>query len=637
MKKNPFELYSESSTLRVSKQKRATVIDVVSPQQEEQVTLRVPSSHFSIRALFIFLAVVCVVLFSYTFYLQIIKGQEYLAQAEGNRIHTSITKAVRGLIYDSDGELLLKNIPSFNISLDGQQLRQLHSEEIESIGSELSKITSLSQDSIDAQLQEARTSGQIVILQDSIEYEHALRLMIETQHLPGITIDTEYDREYLAGDAFSHVLGYIGKITEEEYAAISDSYQLNDSIGKVGLELFYEHTLKGVDGVQQIEVDYRGKQKQIISDTDPESGNSIHLSIDRGLQQYIYDTLKDEVESRGVPGAAVVALDPHTGKVLALVTYPSYDNNLFSGGISHEDYEQLMADERNPLFNRTISGEYASGSTFKPVVALAALEEGVIDRYTSVQSTGGVQIDQYFFPDWKQGGHGQTTVIKALAESVNTFFYLIGGGDNETTTGLGVKRITDYARICGLGASVGIDLSGEQEGFLPSKEWKEEWKDEAWYIGDTYHLSIGQGDILVTPLQVAAYTSIIANGGTFYQPHLVTAISNQHGDVVTSMEPVVIQDQVASASNISIVQAGLREAVLSGSARSLQALPFSSAGKTGTAQFGIEDKTHSWFTSYAPYESPEIVLTVLVEEAGEGSDVALPISRRILQQYFSSN
>jgi penicillin-binding protein 2 len=255
---------------------------------------------------------------------------------------------------------------------------------------------------------------------------------------------------------------------------------------------------------------------------------------------------------------------------------------------------------------------------------------------TAVLSTGGITIQGGFeFPDWKPGGHGLTNISKALAESVNTYFYLAGGGDNETTSGLGVERITDYARRFGLSAETGIDLPGEEDGFLPSKAWKEEFKNEPWYLGDTYHLAIGQGDILVTPLQVATYTVAFANGGTLYRPAVVSSRTDHTGAMVSTVEPEVLNSGMVSDTTMQVVRQGMREAVLTGSARSLLTLPVTSAGKTGTAQFGSGEKTHSWFTAFAPYENPEIAITVLVEEAGQGGDAALPITKQVLQAYFT--
>jgi penicillin-binding protein 2 len=283
-----------------------------------------------------------------------------------------------------------------------------------------------------------------------------------------------------------------------------------------------------------------------------------------------------------------------------------------------------------PLFNRAISGEYPSGSTIKPVVAAAALQEGLITAGTSFVSSGGIRINEWFFPDWKAGGHGITDVRKAIAQSVNTFFYIIGGGYGDFT-GLGPKKLKEYMEKFGLNNKTGIDLPGERVGFVPDPEWKWATKNEQWYIGDTYHVSIGQGDLLVTPLQVANYIAAVANGGTLYRPHLAKKIVDPAVQKDSDILPEVLDSNFVDPKNIQIVREGMRQTVVSGSARSLSNLPIAVAGKTGTAQWGTDKANHAWFTSFAPYENPEISVTILIEEGIEGSTVAVPIARDFYQ------
>ncbi len=384
-----------------------------------------------------------------------------------------------------------------------------------------------------------------------------------------------------------------------------------------------------------------GKALDTIAEEQAVPGGNIVLSIDAELQTLLYDEIKRVADQEGLPGGAAVALDPRTGKVRALVSYPSYDPNLFTQGISSELYSNLLNDERKPLFDKAISGEYPSGSTFKLVVAAAALQTGVVTPNTTVNSTGGLCINcstRPDFPDWKTGGHGVTDIYKALAESVNTYFYLAGGGTYdkdklEISGGLGIDRIADYAHAFGLGAATGIDIPGEADGFIPTPAWKEEAKDEPWYLGDTYHVSIGQGDLLVTPLQVAVYTMIVANGGTFYQPQLVDHIIDQTGATTATIAPSVRGSDFVDPSNLAVVRAGMRQAVISGSARSMASLGVSSGGKTGTAEIGETGKKHSWYTTFLPYEDPKLVLVVLMEEGGDGTEAALPVVKAVLSNY----
>ncbi len=316
-----------------------------------------------------------------------------------------------------------------------------------------------------------------------------------------------------------------------------------------------------------------------------------------------------------------------------MVNYPGYDNNLFSTGISQTDYSSLLDDELKPLFNRAVSGEYPSGSTIKPIMAAAALQEGIVDQHTSFLSQGGLWIhDLWFFPDWLAGGHGSTNVIRAIAQSVNTYFYYIGGGYGEFE-GLGVDRIARYLDLFGLGRVSGLDLPGEKPGLIPTPEWKQEVKDEMWYIGDTYHLAIGQGDLLVTPLQVNNYIAAIANGGTLYQPQLVKEIIEPDNRRQVILKQVMNQDFIDS-DKIEIVRRGMRETVLSGSGVALSGLSVPVAGKTGTAQWHYEKENHAWFVAFAPYTEPSFCLTVLIEEGGEGSKIAVLIAKQILSYWF---
>jgi len=269
------------------------------------------------------------------------------------------------------------------------------------------------------------------------------------------------------------------------------------------------------------------------------------------------------------------------------------------------------------------------------VLAAAALEEGIINENTSFISTGGLRIGEWFFPDWKVGGHGVTNVRKAIAESVNTFFYYIGGGYGDFV-GLGIDRMVRYEKIFGLGKQTGIDIIGEAKGFLPTKDWKETIKGERWYVGDTYHAAIGQGDITVTPLQVANYTAVFANGGLLYRPHFIRQVLSSDDKIIRQVDHKPIKSNVVSSENIKIVREGMRQTVAAGSARSLASAPVAVAGKTGTAQWSSNKPNHAWFTGFAPYDKPQIVITILIEQGGEGSSVAVPIAREVLEWYFSN-
>jgi len=366
-----------------------------------------------------------------------------------------------------------------------------------------------------------------------------------------------------------------------------------------------------------------------------QDGFNLMLAIDLDLQAKAEEVTKTYLEKNKFKRASVIIMDPQTGEVRALVSLPAYNNNSFAAGISQEEYDKFLNDPNRPLFNRSISGEFPSGSTIKPIFAAGALQEGIINEKTSFLSNGGLRIGEWFFPDWKAGGHGVTDVRKAIALSVNTFFYYIGGGYGDFK-GMGLNGLVKYSKLFGLGEKTGIDLNGESSGFVPTSAWKEKVKNEPWYIGDTYHFAIGQGDVLVTPLQVANYTATIANGGTLYQPHLVSKIMNSNNQVIQNIEPKIIRKNFIDTANLNIVREGMRQTVTVGSGRYLNSLPVTMAGKTGTAQWSTQKEPHAWFIGFAPYENPELSISILVEEGIEGSAVAVPIAYDIFNWYFSN-
>jgi penicillin-binding protein 2 len=596
------------------------------------------------------------------FWLQIIEGDRYGLLAEGNRVRVSSIEPNRGIIYSSDLTPLLRNEANFLLYLtpidlprdererdklirdlanilSGEKL--VFSEEddvsdIEMIGDSFyfaeikKKLENVEYKSLE--------SYQPLFIMDNIDYESAISLQLKTERMPGVSLSFRMRRKYFDSEenlsSLSHLIGYTGKISEKDLEVFGDEYSLIDYIGKSGLEYFYENELKGEKGQKYIEVDSLGREKKIISEIPAKDGNSLLLSLDLDLQKKSEEILKDYLLRYNKERASIVILDPRTGAVLTLISWPSYDNNIFSRGISQADYSSLINNPHRPLFNRAISGSFPSGSSIKPVVAAAALEEGIITGRTSLYSGGGISVGPWFFPDWKAGGHGPTNVRKAIAESVNTFFYLIAGG-YENFEGLGIDSLIEYFKLFGLGQQSGIDLPQESRGFVPSPEWKKETIGENWYIGNTYHVSIGQGDISSTPLQIANITSFFANGGKLYRPYLVEKVLSKDDEILRSTEKDIIREGFISDANVQIIKEGMRETIVSGSARRLNYLPIKIAGKTGTAQWRSNRDPHSWFTSFAPYEHPEIVLTVLVEEGGDGSDMASSIAGDILEWYFT--
>jgi len=577
-------------------------------------------------------AFVLIILFSRVFWLQIAKGEYYEGLSEINRMREKTIVASRGLIYDKNMKPLVKNYPIFDAFVLPNELsfnQEKREEQIEQIAMAIGKDLKNVAEILDKY---PRNFKYLLAVKENIDYEEALLLKIKSEQMQGLFIEARNRREYVYSNEFSHILGYIGKIADKELNE-RKGYLLTDYIGKTGLELFYEDILRGKYGKEMVEVDVAGREKKVIYYQEAENGNDLVLSVESSVQKKAREILNKHLEKLNKKRASLIMLNPQNGEIIALVSLPDFDVNLFSRGISLEDYKRLIEDENKPLFPRAIRGEYASGSTIKPVVAAGALEEGIINERTSFLSTGGLWVfERWFFPDWAAGGHGLTNIYRAIAWSVNTYFYIIGGGYQDFQ-GLGVEGLKKYYGLFGLGQKTGLDLGGESAGLVPDPEWKKRVKNEDWYIGDTYHMSIGQGYSLATPLQVANFTSIFANGGKLFQPHFVKEIISNTGEV-QKIEPVIIRENFISQANINIIKKAMRQTVTLGSAQYLNNLKVEVSGKTGTAQWHSNKQPHAWFTGFAPYDDPEVVIAVLVEEGGEGSAVSVPIAYDVLKWYF---
>jgi len=579
---------------------------------------------------FRFLAIsIFLVLVSRVFYLQIVRGDHYKELAQENRVRYTDIKAPRGLIYDKNGEELVRNIPSFDaifIPADFPKEAAQRNGEIKNAA----KIFGMNDQNL-AAIANSQDADSLnpVLVKSNISEEEALIFSEKRNELEGFQLEKTAVRQYENGAQFSAVIGYTGKINSNELKKYPD-YRLTDYIGKMGLEGSYEKYLRGLNGKQKAEVDSAGNIKKDLGTDNPVNGNDLHLGIDAGLQKKIHEVLEKKLVETGTKTAAAVAINPKNGEVLALVSLPGFDNNLFSQGISAEDYGKLIGDENKPMFNRAISGEYPPGSVFKPLVAAAALQEKTIAPDTTVDCHGNLNVGSYKFPDWKT--HGLTDVRKAIAESCDIFFYAAGGGSNGIP-GMGIDRMKKYANLFGLGEPLGIDIAGEAGGLIPDQSWKQEKIGERWYLGDDYHSAIGQGFDTATVLQLANYIAAIANGGTVYRPHIVSYVKKNDG-TEEKINPEILNKNFISPSNISVVKEGMRQTIVSGTAQQLKGLPVDVAGKTGTSQFGSENKTHGWFVSFAPYDDPEIAMAVLVEGGGEGHSTAVPVTKDVLEWYF---
>lgn len=635
---NPFKI-NDNELFNVDKESRDKEDELIfneeqSDQVKQTATNNFLGSSFNSSKAFYFFILACLVflvIFSKLFYIQIINNDHYYTLAENNRQRVIPIPSKRGLIYDRFGNKLTENIPRFSLAITPQDLPHTKKERNRVI-KKLSDLTNQSDEKLKEIIDEYRGYNfESIVIKENIDYETALSIQISASNLPGIHIQRGSKRLYhlKSGNkkvkSLSHILGYLGKINPDEIKKLSEKYLPSDYIGKTGLEQEYENTLRGSYGRKVVEVNSMGKRQKVISKKSPRPGDHLKLSIDTKIQAKLEELLKKYKEEKDYQKASAIVLDPNNGEVLSLVSFPAYDNNVFTGDINEKKLKKYKENPNNPLFNRSISGEYPPGSTIKPMIGAGALQEDIIEKGTVIESTGGIEVGNNFFPDWKEGGHGYTNITKAIAWSVNTFYYYIGGG-YEDFEGLGLSGIRKYLQKFGFSQKTGIDLPKKSTGFLPTKKWKRKNKEKKWFIGDTYNLSIGQGDLLVTPVQIANATAAIANFGTLYKPFIVKKIIDPVTDEIVVQNKTKIKSNIIEKNNLRIVRQGMLECVVYGSCQRLDSLSFNLGGKTGTAQWSNSKKSHAWFTSFAPYEDPEIVLTILVEQGGSGDDTAIPIA-----------
>lgn len=559
------------------------------------------------------------ILFIRLFSLQIIEKGKLYKLSEANRIQLFFDPAPRGIIYDRNGKVIVRNIGSFSVLFSPTNLAR---EETEEILKKLSEILNLNYHLMLAKVHSSiRQPLNSILLAENVPRPKVFCLAEEKVNLPGVNIEVQPKRHYLHRNFASHLLGHLGEIGPKELRALSRAgYKLGDIIGKSGVEKIYDNSLRGMSGGRQVEMDARGRQLRIISSVLPEEGNSLILTLDERIQKLCEDSLKGKT-------GAICAINPANGEVLALVSKPDFDPNLFTERLSPSRTQELFTDPGLPMFHRAIQSQYAPGSLFKIVTAIAALEEGIIGVDETMGCRGSLQIGDREFKCWKKKGHGRLDIVQAIAKSCDVFFYQLGlrvGGD----------KIAKYARMLGLSKKIGISLPSEARGLVPDSTWKKLYTGEVWYPGDTANMSIGQGYLEVTPLQMASLISLVANGGIIYKPFVVKKIIDGQGNVIKTFQPEVIGEVKISSGTLSIVRRGLREAVLSGTSQAVKFKRLSVAGKTGTAE-NPHGEDHAWFICYAPEETPIIALAVLVEHGGHGASAAAPLARQILNGIFT--
>jgi penicillin-binding protein 2 len=627
--------------------------------------------------------VVTAILIGRVYQLQFTQGEAYTLAADDNRFDEVSIPALRGVIYDRNNMSLALNVPSFNVIITPARLPEDEDEEMEV----LKRLSALIGVPASGQVASANARGmparsllsmvregegiapyRPVTVKADIDQETAQMILERRNELPGVDIGVTPVREYPTGSLTAHIIGYMGPIPEERV----ESYEQEgydpafDRIGYDGVEFSLEDLLRGKNGRVIVEQDVAGLQVGSVSREEPQPGYSVRLTIDAELQAAAQDALLNELEflnsyynevisERGV----VIAMNPSTGEVLAMVSWPTYDNSRFARAIDYPYYLQVSEDPLRPLFNQAISSLYPPGSTFKIITAAGALEDDVIDPDRQLFDPGKIVLENRYYPNdpgqsqtfvcWLDEGHGYQDMVSAIANSCDVYFYKIGGGFPEDgVDGLGIERLNYWMEQFGLGEFTGIELAGEIDGIIPNPTWKRRTYGENWSTGDTYNASFGQGYVTSTPLQMINAMNAVANGGTLYRPTLVREIIDAEGHVVRGFEPEVIRQLPVSPESIAVVQEGMRQAVLSETGTATFAnLPYTTvAGKTGTAEYCDDEAAaldlcvpgnwpaHAWFMAYAPFHEPEISVIAFVYNGDEGSIVAGPIVVDVLEAYF---
>lgn len=557
-------------------------------------------------------------------YLQIYQGEYYAGLADGNRIRIVPSMAPRGTFYDRNGELLVTNRPGFSVSL-----LPLTAPISDDVIDRLSDLLKVPTDEIKTKI--AGHSGfNPIRIKTDVTPDIVSIIEEQKSQYPGVVIEVTPIRDYILKQEGAHTFGYVSEVNDTELEKMKDEgYKSGDIIGKFGLEKVYDKELRGENGGQQVEVDVSGKPVQILGRKEPIPGDDLELTIDINLQQAAEKAVDEQLTQIGAHAAAAVVMNPQTGEILAMVSRPAFDPNLFAHGISSKDWNQLNNNPYYPMDNKTITGEYPPGSTFKIVTGTAALTEGVVTPDEQIFDSG----HHWIIPKGNADGEalGWLNFRTALAHSDNVYFYEMGNR-------LGIDRLEKYARMFGLGAKTGIDLPYEATGLVANRRYKEKnFDDGEWYLSETFDAAIGQGFNLVTPLQAAMVMGEIAADGKRYKPHVVNRIIAPDGSVVKDFQPELLSQLDVPEEDIKLVQDGLHDVTKYGTAASsFRGFTVDIAGKTGTAE-NSQGRDHGWFVAYGPFDNPNIVVAVIVENGGYGSQSAVPIGRKILEAAFGLN
>jgi len=576
-------------------------------------------------------------LFVRFFYLQVVKHDYYTTLAEANRISIVPIVPSRGIIVDRNGVLLANNYSAYTLEITPRKV-----EDVEALIDDLAtvvEITAKDRRRFRKLIEESKSFESLPI-RNRLSDEEIARFAANRYRFPGVEINARLFRQYPQGELFSHVVGHIGRINPHEIEQLEEkgldaNYRGTDYIGKVGLEQSYETNLHGTTGVEEVEVDAGGRAVRTLSRSAPVSGNNLVLNLDAGLQEVVYRAFG---EYRG----ALVAIDPNTGGVLAFVSKPGFDPNLFVDGIDPQNWKELNESIDRPMVNRALAGTYPPGSTFKPYMALAALTYGKRRPEQTISDPGGFNFGGHFFRDDKVGGHGMVDMYKSLVVSCDTYYYMLAND-------LGIDNISTFMQQFGFGSRTDIDITGESRGILPSQKWKMDRFRQKWYAGETISVGIGQGYNSYTPLQLAQAIATLANDGVMYKPHIVNYVEDIVTRKRTVVEPQPARTIDLKPEYLAIVKNALVGVNKEGTgARAFAGAPYVSAGKTGTAQVvaikqgekyvesrvAERHRDHALFIAYAPADKPKLAIAVLVENAGFGARAAAPIARQVFDYYL---
>ncbi len=566
-------------------------------------------------------------------YLQIIEGQELRRLSEINSIRLQDIDAPRGIILDRNGRTLVDNRPSFDLYIILKDAKPL-----DQTLARLARLMDEPVEDLSKRIQSARRGGGYtpILIKEDIGRDLLAAVEVHKYDLPGIIVHVTPRRHYIFNNHASHLLGYMGEISLEELQGTPyEDCKGGDFIGKFGVEKAWEGALRGKRGGRQVEVNARGQVVRVLKTVDAQPGQNIYLTIDHELQKIAEEQLTDKA-------GAVVALDPNSGKILAMASSPSFDPNWFVVGMSRDQWNQLISNPFRPLENKAIQAEYPPASTYKIVSAIAGLQEGVIDEKTIIECPGYYKYGNRIYRCWKRAGHGEVNLVKALSQSCDVYFYQVGEL-------LGVDILAKYAKAMGLGSATQVNLDRESKGLVPTMDWKYQRFGVPWQGGETLSIVIGQGYNLVTPLQMAGLVSMVANGGTRYKPFLIDALRTADGELVQQGRGEVVGQIKIRPHTMALVRRGLWEVVNDhkGTAFGSHIANLDFSGKTGTAQVvgrpkegegGDEQalpKDHAWFVAYAPSENPQIAVSVIVEHGEHGSSAAAPIAREVIRSYLN--